>query len=133
MMPKFVRRLLLIGGGILLLCVSVYLYLILYDGQEQQRVTSPDGKIIAEVRDYNQSAATDAVQVTVELRTASNPFRHTVLLCLNYGGTVTISWKDATNLQIECAHCENLRSYKLERSWNGVSIHYASAIPTESE
>lgn len=105
-------------------------------GQTLQYSISPDGRSIAECREYKQSSATSTDLKTVELRTRFNPVRHTVLSGLDYGATLSITWIDSRNLlvtcrgcnpldlQIRCNNCTALDIVKRETEWRDVSIKY---------
>jgi hypothetical protein len=104
------------------------LYARLFAGDAEQVATSPDGRIVAQVRDYSHSAATDAAQLTIELKTRRDPFRHTAFLALNYGSDLRISWRDATTLQVSCSACGKLKTYQMDAAWREISIEYPSDL-----
>jgi hypothetical protein len=117
------------GIRVLVLLIAAVCLFVLYErvfsGTVRQRVNSPDGRIVAEVRVYAGLSAMDAPEDAVQVKTRLSPFRHTVFFALNYGGSVTLSWKDADTLVVKCGKCSNMRVYTKERSWHDVSIEYA--------
>jgi len=96
-------------------------YLRLISGRVVQRLQSPDGQIVATVREFRHLSEDS---IGIELRTKSNPLRHSVFTGLNYGTSVAISWKNPRNLVVECTACANLSIYGCEQRWHDVTIHY---------
>jgi len=129
MKSKFLRGVTKVFGSIILILLAVVLYLRLFAGRVTQRLDSPDGNAVAEVRFYNYGFATDAPEIALQMRTKYNPFRHTVFFALTYGGDVTISWTDALSLSVSCSRCNDLGVYAREVTWRDVSIRYANDLP----
>jgi hypothetical protein len=114
-----------------------FLYGAFLGGEVRQYQPSPDGRNIAEYREYRQGGATSTNLSTVELRTRFNPLRHTVLAGLDYGAKLSLSWMnsqnllvscngcDPRNLVIRCNDCTSLDIVKKESRWRDVFIHYA--------
>jgi hypothetical protein len=96
----------------------------IYAGEIRQRVSSPDGKFVAQVRELNSGSAVDADYVSVQLQTKWNPIRHHVYGGLDYGIGIGISWMDSTNLLVTCTKCEKLGMGFKEDKWREVTIHY---------
>jgi hypothetical protein len=118
---------LFVVGGLLLLVLVAGLYLNIFGGKVLQKVVSPDGRTVADIRgDDEFAAATDVAHSAIELRSGLNPFRYSVFFYVNRGATVTISWIDANNLRVDCGDtCDHLEVVDLKRSWNGITIHYS--------
>ena len=105
-------------------------------GKTMQYAVSPDGRNVAEYREYKQSSATSTDLSTIELRARLSPIRHTVLSGLDYGGRLSVKWLDSRNLLVTCTGCNPLclalpRSnctaidvVRRENKWRDVSIHY---------
>jgi hypothetical protein len=110
---------------LILLSASVWLYFRLFAGTVQQRVASPDGSVVAEIRIYNFAGATDASTSTVQLRNTLNPFRHIVFSRLDYGGDVKLLWTGPKRLLVECASCQNLRIVQQEEKWKDIDVVYS--------
>ena len=136
MLNRVLRRALMICLGIAGIFAAVVLYLVLSQKVETlQRAVSPDGKYIAEWREYNQSSATSSNLDTVELRSRSSPFRRMVLTG-SWAFKPSIVWIDARNLLVECGGCGNFavkcdtckeqEFYVIskETQWRDVTIHY---------
>ena len=104
---------------------GLVLYIRLFAGDVRQRLVSPDGMVIAEVRTLDFAAATDGPNTAIELRTKNNPFRHSVFSGLDYGAKITVSWIDAKSLLVRCEDCAKL-SYGNTRQdkWHEIEIHY---------
>jgi hypothetical protein len=124
-------------GTVGILLAAYYLYGRLFDGDIRQYQISPDGKNIAEWREYHQSSATTTDLTTVELRSRLNPFRHTVLAGLDYGADLSVSWIDQRNLLIRCTKCTSfdikcdicggpLYVVGKDTTWRDISVHYAT-------
>ena len=120
-------RLLKIAMVVGAILVVALVYMRLQAGNVQQRLPSPDGRVIAECRILDFAAATDSAATTVQLRTRFNPLRHTVFLGLLDGGNVTISWPDSNTLVVKCARCDKAYIQGTERQWNSVSIRYVTS------
>lgn len=127
-------------SGILLAAAMIFVAYVLhgrlFEGDILQYQVSPDGKKIAELREYHQSSATSTDLATVEVRTRLNPFRRTVLAGLDYGADLSVTWIDSRNLLVRCTKCGgfDVRSdmygsvlyvLRKETEWRGVSIHYS--------
>jgi hypothetical protein len=112
------------GGLLLLLPVIVG---ILPSGKVLERIASPDGRNIAEIRVSDFAAATDVDHSSVVLRSRLNPFGGSAVFgYVNNGATVNISWVDAKNLRVDCGDtCDRLEVEGLQYGWNGISIHYS--------
>lgn len=133
---KIVRRALAIFVGIVGLLAALVLYLGLSQKvQTLQRAVSPDGKYIAEWREYDQSSATTSNLDTVELKSRSSPFRRMVLTGFWAAGP-SIVWMDSRNLRVGCNGCGNFEVkcdrckeqefyiFSKETQWRDVKIHY---------
>jgi hypothetical protein len=132
------RKVRLAATTSLLLIAFIATYVVygrLLEGTTVQRFESPDRNAVAEYREYAQSSATSTNLSTIELRTSFNPFRHTVLSGLDYGGRLSISWIDFHNLLVRCTNCADLelkcnhcgdRFYVIrkETKWRDITIHY---------
>jgi hypothetical protein len=94
-----------------------------FSGEVLQLQRSPDGKMIAEVRNYG-TAATDAFQTSIELRHAMSPFRESVLFGSNYGAEFSLEWRDSSNLIVKCIGCQHLNVSLRKETWDNVTIHY---------
>jgi hypothetical protein len=101
-------------------------YARIFSGSAKQRLPSPDGETIAEVREFTSLSAMDADYLGVQVRTKLNPFRHFVFAGLDDGIKITISWIDSKTLQISCERCEQIRTNIKEDAWRDVSIRYVS-------
>jgi hypothetical protein len=89
----------------------------LFSGRVRQSVVSPDGKYVAECRDFRDLS-------TVQLRTRLNPFRHTVVSLQDDAG-LSVTWIDSKNLLVDCQKCGELfATVEKETSWHDVAIHY---------
>ena len=120
-----INRFMLGFSIVVVLCGLFWAYLLLFSGEVRQRAVSPDGKLVAESRiDGSFAGATDAAIASVELRTKFNPFRHSVLVALDYGGSVSVYWEDPRHLVVTCERCKNLDIRRKQREWHGVSITY---------
>jgi hypothetical protein len=137
MKPASVRFALAVFLGVAAIFVAYSLHGRLFEGDVRQYQVSPDGKNIAEVREYHQSSATSTDLTTVELRTRLNPFRHTVLGGLDYGDDLSVSWIDSGNLLVRCTKCASfdvrndmygsiLYVLQKETRWHDVSVHYST-------
>lgn len=93
-------------------------------GNVEQRSTSPDERVIAEVRQYTFTPATEAAQTRVEVRSRFGLFNHTVFEGPNYGADVQISWVNSKTLRIKCVNSNNFRTVSTEQQWGPVSIEY---------
>jgi hypothetical protein len=101
--------------------VAVLLYLQLGPGVVRQYKFSPDGRIIAECREYNNLS-------TVELRTTSNPFRDTVIASL-YDAGFSLTWVDSRTLLVDCNRCGEVQMVgRAKAKWREVRIRYAPGI-----
>lgn len=131
------RRILTFLFGALGVLLVAYVYGRLFYGNIRQYSISPDGKNIAEWREYHQSSATTTDLTTVELRSRVNPFRHTILAGLDYGADLSVSWLDQRNLLVRCTKCTNfdikcdkcggpLYVRRKDTGWRDVSVHYAT-------
>jgi hypothetical protein len=94
-----------------------------FSGDVLQLQRSPDGKTIAEIRNYS-TAATDAFQTSIELRHAMSPFRESVLFGSNYGAEFSLEWRDSSNLIVKCTGCQHLNLSLRKDNWDNVAIHY---------
>lgn len=108
--------------GILTVAFTVLIWRI-FAGTVQQRFASPDRSVMAEVRQYNFRAATDAAETAVQIGT---PFHrsHTVFDGLNYGAEIKIAWIDSRTLLVRCGSCNNFHTISKEEHWGPISIQY---------
>ena len=121
---KWLRRAAKVGGGLVIGLAGMVLYLRLFGGTVNQRVSSPDGRVVAQVRTFDFSAL-DPYYTYVEVSARYNPLRHIVLGGPNYGAEIKLSWMDANNLIVTCVNCDQLSGYESgDRRWDGVTIHY---------
>ncbi len=111
---------LVVSLGLVVTC----LYLRIFAGTVNQRLPSPNGQLVAEVRTLTSLSALDRDFVTVQLSRRFNPFRHIVFGGSDYGVKITVSWTDSEDLLVQCVDCDNLRDETVENNWNGVTIHY---------
>jgi len=130
------RGLTVVLGVVALLAASV-LYARLFAGVTRQYQPSPDGRNIAEYREYKEGSATTTDVSTVELRSRFNPLRHTVLSGLDYGAKLSLTWIDSHtllvtrngcshgDLQVPCNNCTSLDIIKKEPRWRDISIRYS--------
>ncbi len=114
--------------GVLICFVTLlilWLRMRLYGGELLDYKASPDGKYIAEYRLYRQGGATSTDDKAVQVRTKLNPFRHTLVDALDYGGDLSIRWLDSRNLLVTCPKSGGkLDFYGKDTSWHEISIHY---------
>ena len=110
--------------GVLLAIGLLGLYLRVFAGQVKQRIASPDGTFVAQVREVHNGSAVDADYISVQLQTRWNPFRHQVYGGLDYGIGITSSWIDSKNLLVTCTECEKLGQSSKEDKWHDVTIRY---------
>jgi hypothetical protein len=114
----------------LVLCAFLEVHRLFFAGKTVQRVVSPDGTTIAEVRDYDPLTGLDAEQTNIELRYRYSLLRHTVFFGLNYGSTVRITWKDNKSLGVECLKCDtSFRILEKQGNWNDVALNYSIYSP----
>jgi hypothetical protein len=124
-----------IALALAVIAVVAVLWARLFAGTTRQYALSPDGKSIAEYREYRQGSATTTDLGTVELKSRLNPIRHTVLSGPDYGANLSLTWVDSRNLIVECEgcsagnvvchNCTALDIVKKESRWHDISIHYA--------
>lgn len=90
-----------------------------------QIVTSPDGSIVAEVRETDSAGATDANSTWVVLETNDRSKQDHILEGTYYEGRIRVSWVGPRNLLIACENCPTSSITRLqEKEWNGVSVRY---------
>jgi hypothetical protein len=94
---------------------AALLYARMFAGRTLQYAISPDVQNVAECREYEESSATTANLITVELRGRYDPIRHTVMSGLDYGAQVSITWLDSRRLLIRCLNYFCRASSKLGR------------------
>jgi hypothetical protein len=112
-------------------------YLSFFAGKIRGYEISPDGKHIAEWREYDQSSATTTNLSTVQIRARYSPFRRSVLSGLDYGAEFSLIWIDSNNLAVQCSSCGGfevkcstcfggLYVERKETSWRDVHIRYSN-------
>ena len=117
MKPDLLRRPLKATLMLAAILAVFALYFLLFSGSVRQTETSPDGRNVAECREYGD-------QSTVQLRSRFSPFRHTVLSSL-YDAGLTVTWVDSRNLLVRCKRCRELFVIgDKETQWHDISIHY---------
>jgi hypothetical protein len=111
---------------------GLLVYTRVFSGNTVQQLRSPDGRTIAYVRTYGALSAMDGDAISVELRAAHSPIRHSVFYALDYGTAVNIEWANTRELLVECKSCRQMAVYGSERRWNDMVIHYkfADGSPT---
>jgi hypothetical protein len=127
--PARRRRYVLYIALILILVplAGFYLHLRLFSGEVLEYRVSPDGKYVAECRYYYQGGGATTTNLKgVEIRTKLNPFRHTIIDALDYGGELKIRWIDSRNLLVTCPDSSGELDFYggSETKWHDVSIHY---------
>ena len=80
-------------------------YLNFFSGKIRGYEISPDGRYVAEWREYDQSSARTTNLSTVQIRTRYSPFRRWVLSGLDYGAELSLIWIDSKNLVVQCGSC----------------------------
>jgi hypothetical protein len=90
----------------------------------QQTVTSPDGKMIAEILQSQSAAATDANTTYIKLRDKGGSAPDSVLEGTYYDAKIRISWVDSKTLTVECDKCADYQTRIQEQNWHGISIQY---------
>lgn len=116
----FLIATLLVGSVALL---SLFLLRSLFERNLQTEV-SPDRRNVALVIEVTGAAATDANLLLVKLHHRFYPFRDNIFGGPNYGGHVSVDWKDSYNLLIRCSECSVNFDPKLVCSWHGIAVHY---------
>lgn len=105
---------------VVLLAVILAVFMVsarLFSGNVGQSAVSPDGKYVAECRDFRYLS-------TVQPRSRLNPFRHTVVSLQDDAG-LSVKWIDSKNLLVDCQKCGELYATgEKETSWHDVVIHY---------
>lgn len=118
---KWVAR---IFVGLVAFAVVVLLWRI-FAGKVEQRFTSPDDKVVAEVREYNFRPATEPTEIRVQVRDRFHVMSgHTVFDGLTSGAEVKISWIDSRTLLIRCVTCNQFQTVSKEEHWGPISIQY---------
>jgi cytoskeletal protein RodZ len=108
----------LIGLGVVGLIWGVF------SGSVQQRLTSPDNKVVAEVRQFNFRPATEAAETEVQVGSRFRPSSHTVFDGLNYGADIKISWIGSRTLLVRCGTCNSFHTVSKEERWGAILIQY---------
>lgn len=107
-----------IGLPVLLL-VAVGCYANIAGGESLLRVTSPDGRVLADV---NRSSSGDCVL----LRSGFDPIRTCVFQSSE--GAIRLRWIDAKHLLVTCEDCGQMPKViepgQLTCSWRDVAVHY---------
>jgi hypothetical protein len=131
------RRILKIFAGVTLLLGILITYLAFFSGRIRAYEISPDGRYVAEWREYDQSSATTTNLSTVQIRTRYSPFRRWVLRGLDYGAEFSLIWIDSNDLVVQCGSCggfevkcstclDGLYVERKESSWRDVHIRYTN-------
>jgi hypothetical protein len=112
-------------------------YLNFFSGRIRAYEISPDGRYLAEWREYDQSSATTTNLSTVQIRTRYSPFRRSVLSGLDYLAELSLIWIDSKNLIVQCGSCggfeakcstclDGLYVERKETSWHDVRVRYTN-------
>lgn len=110
--------------GVLALTIVVFIWHV-FAGTVGERLTSPDKRVVAEVRNYTFRPATEAVETAVQVGYRFHlGNRHTIFDGLNYGAEIKISWIDPRTLLVRCVPCNSFRILVKEQRWGPVSIQY---------
>jgi hypothetical protein len=112
-------------GGVAIIIV-LGSYVALFSGSVRVRKVSPDGRLVAECREYYDAS-------TVEIQKRFNPFRHVVLQSA-YDAKLSVRWIDSRNLLVDCGACREFYSVGTpETQWKGVAIHYSPDLGVSSQ
>jgi hypothetical protein len=112
--------------GLFLTLSLLWVYLRISPGDVKQRIVSPDGRFVAQVRELHNGSAVDADYLSVQLREKWNPFGHDIYGGLDYGIEIAISWVDSKNLLVTCTNCVKLGQGFKEDQWHEVTVHYVA-------
>lgn len=128
------------GGGVLTLLLVVAL---LYFAQEScsyaisghlvQAAVSPDGRFLAQIRQYDWGGATEPTYTGVEIGPRMGGFRHTAFYAGSVGDTLRISWSSPGALLVTCDDCGGVElAGSVDHDWHGVAIRYDfAALPQD--
>jgi len=116
-----------------ILILAVVGYSWLFSGDLLCSARSPDGRYIAEWREFQRHSATTSNLFVVGIRRRFSPIRHT-LLTGDFVDRPSIAWLDAQNLLVKCSNCGTFEVmcdgcqfsyvYRKETRWHDVVIHY---------
>jgi len=131
MKPGWRARAVALGGPALVIC-GLTAYCSVFHGETRQRLTSPDGHVIAQVNASGIVSNFSSAYLCVELGTRFTPFWHCVFGGLDYGAHLSVSWIDSKNLLIKCEDCSMnplifsklTPPYTKEDRWHEIAIHY---------
>jgi len=111
------RRIIKAALLLILIVAASLTFARLFSGKVRQSATSPDGKYVADCREFRDFS-------TVQIGPKFNPFRHTVVDLL-YDAGLSVTWIDSKNLLIDCQKCGELyANVKKDSRWRDVSIYY---------
>lgn len=128
------------GGGFLtVLLVIALLYFAqascgyAFSGHLMQAAVSPDGRFLAQIRQYDWGGATEPRYAGVEIGPRMGGFRHTIFYAGATGETLRISWSTSTTLLVSCDDCGGMElAGSVDRDWHGVAIRYNfAALPQD--
>jgi hypothetical protein len=123
------------GLGLAGLVIVFLVYLGFFAGNVRQSAVSPDGRYIAEWREFETSSATTVNSWHLQLRKRSDQFRHSELVA-EFVDKPTLVWVGSNRLLVDCASCGNFavkcdsctqqwaHIYSKQTEWRDVAIHY---------
>lgn len=102
-----------------------------FSGHLVQAAVSPDGRFLAQIRQYDGGGATEPKYTGVEIGPRMGGFRHTIFYAGAAGDTLRISWSTPGALLVTCDDCSGMElAGSVDHDWHGVAIRYDfAALP----
>lgn len=104
-----------------------------FSGHLVQAAVSPDGRFLAQIRQYERGGATEPRYTGVEIGPRLGGFRHTIFYAGAAGETLRVSWSTSATLLVSCDDCGGMEvAESPEHDWHGVAIRYNfAALPQD--